>query len=83
MNCRLMGEDVVRMSNSICVSMFNALFFTFVTTGLISFALLFSLCCIVCTGVQHYKDSIKRRAKDKFDEPKLRSKDDTMSIIEL
>lgn len=82
-NCRLMGEDVVRMSNSICITMFNALFFTFVTTGLISFALLFSLCCIICTGVQHYKDSYKKKAKGGYDEPKLKGNDETASIVEL
>lgn len=75
-----MGEDVVRMNNSICISMFNSLFFTFVTTGLISFSLLFGLCCIICTGVQHYKDSIKRKSKGGYDD-RIRAKDETVSVI--
>jgi hypothetical protein len=62
-NCLLMGEDLVLTKNSLCVSMFNSFFFLFVTIGTASFALLFSMCCIVCTGVRHFKQDEKNKAK--------------------
>lgn len=61
LDCRLVGEDMTRMVDSICIMTFNQLFFTFVVLGLISFSLLFSICCIVCVGVQHYKHAIKQQ----------------------
>lgn len=62
LNCRVLGEDIVNAKNTVCVSLFNSIFFLLVTIGTTSFALLFALCCIVCTGVRHYKqDVIKGR----------------------
>lgn len=62
LNCRVLGEDIVNAKNTICVSLFNSVFFLLVTMGTTSFALLFALCCITCTGVRHYKqDVIKGR----------------------
>jgi hypothetical protein len=59
-NCLLIGEDIILMKNTVCVSLFNSLYFLFVTIGTSSFALLFSMCCIVCSGVRHYKQSQKK-----------------------
>lgn len=77
-----MGEDLTRVTNSICTSMFNSLFFTFVTVGLISFGLLFSICCMVCTGIQHYKDFEKRKSKD-IDKELMKERDTTAAIMDL
>ena len=56
-NCRTLGDDTILFKNTICVTLFNSLFFMFVTIGTSSFALLFSMCCIVCSGVRHYKQA--------------------------
>lgn len=62
LNCRVLGEDIVNAKNTICVSLFNSIFFLLVTIGTTSFALLFALCCIVCTGVRHHNhDLVKAR----------------------
>jgi len=62
LNCRVMGEDIVVAKDTVCVSFFNSVFFLLVTIGTCSFAFLFALCCITCTGVRHYKnDQLKTR----------------------
>jgi hypothetical protein len=58
-NCLLIGEDLITTKNTVCVSLFNSLYYLFITIGTASFALLFSMCCIVCSGVRHYKQSIQ------------------------
>lgn len=55
LNCKVIGEDVINAKDTICVSLFNSFFFLFVTVGTTSFAFLFALCCIVCTGVRNFK----------------------------
>lgn len=60
LNCQVMGEDIVVAKNTVCVSFFNSLFFLLVTMGTSSFALLFALCCITCTGVRHHKQDQTR-----------------------
>lgn len=62
-NCLLIGEDLKLTKNTICVTLFNSFYFLFMTIGCASFALLFSMCCIVCTGVRHYKQSQKKNGK--------------------
>ena len=71
----------MRVKDAVCVTMFNGLFFSFLTTGLISFSLLFALCCTICTGVQYYKDEIKRKIYE--EEGRLRDKDHTLSRMEF
>lgn len=61
-NCLLLGEDIVLTKNTVCVSLFNSFYFLFVTIGTSSFALLFSMCCIVCSGVRHYKQNLKKES---------------------
>ena len=62
LNCRVLGEDIVVAKDTVCVSFFNSIFFLLLTVGLTSFAFLFALCCITCTGVRHYKqDQLKTR----------------------
>lgn len=62
-NCLLIGEDLKTTKNTLCVSLFNSLYFLFMTVGTASFALLFSMCCIVCSGVRHLKQSQKKSGK--------------------
>lgn len=62
-NCLLMGEDLITMKDTICVTLFNSFYFLFATIGCASFAFLFSMCCAVCSGVRHYKQSEKKSFK--------------------
>lgn len=62
-NCILIGEDIVLTKNTLCVSLFNSFYFLFVTIGTSSIAFLFSMCCIVCSGVRHYKQSQKKQGQ--------------------
>lgn len=67
LNCRLFGEDFNRILNTMCVSMFNAMYISRLTIGIASWGILFSLCCIVCSGVRHYKHSERKdKVKDAF-----------------
>lgn len=55
LNCRVIGEDLVIAKNTVCVSFFNSMYFLLLTVGITSFAFLFGICCVTCTGVRHYK----------------------------
>ena len=70
----------MRLKDSVCVTMFNGLFFSFVTTGLISFSLLFALCRTICTGIQYYKDAVKRKIYE-GEVGAMKDKDQTASVI--
>jgi hypothetical protein len=54
-NCLLIGKDLITTKNTLGVSLFNSLYYLFITMGTASFALLFSLYCIVCSGVRYSK----------------------------
>jgi hypothetical protein len=60
-NCLVVGEDLVLAKDTICVTMFNSLYYLFLTMSIGSYSLLFSLCCIVCSGVRHYKQNEKKK----------------------
>lgn len=62
LNCRLFGSDVVRFQTVFCTSVFNFMFFTRIVIGVASFGLLFMMCCTICTGVRHFKHSIRKDA---------------------
>lgn len=55
LNCLLIGEDIETLVSSICISNFNTLYLTRLVAGISSFGILFALCCIVCSGVRHFK----------------------------
>lgn len=57
-DCRLLYQDLVNVKDSLCISSFNSAFFTLVTVGIMSFSLLFALCCIVCVSVRHHQQSL-------------------------
>ena len=60
LNCLIIGEGLDLMVSSICVSNFNTLYITRLLMGISSFGILFALCCIVCSGVRHYKHSERK-----------------------
>lgn len=65
LNCKVLGEDIIIAKNTVCVSLFNSIFFLLVTVGTTSFAFLFGICCITCAGVRHFKqDQTKQRIGD-------------------
>ncbi len=53
LNCKLFGEDFIRINNSLCVSMFNVFYSSRLILGVASYGILFAMCCIVCSGVRH------------------------------
>lgn len=55
LNCKVFGEDFQRFQKVICGKFYNNLYNLRLTIGISAFGILFSLCCIVCTGVRHFK----------------------------
>jgi hypothetical protein len=60
LNCQIIGEDLGLVIGSICVSNFNTLYITRLLMGIAAFGILFSMCCIVCSGVRHFKHSERK-----------------------
>lgn len=55
LRCQTVSEDVRLMKNVVCNGLFLYTYFTRVIFGILSFALLFLMCCITCTGHRNYK----------------------------
>jgi hypothetical protein len=60
LNCVLIGEDIKLFVSTLCVSNFNTFYLTRLIMGISSFGILFALCCIVCSGVRHFKHSERK-----------------------
>ncbi len=60
LNCKIIGEDLQTMVSSICVSNFNTLYITRLLLGIAAFGILFAMCCIVCSGVRHFKHAERK-----------------------
>jgi hypothetical protein len=60
LNCVLIGEDIQLFVSTLCVSNFNTVYLTRLIMGISSFGILFALCCIVCSGVRHFKHSERK-----------------------
>lgn len=60
LNCQIIGEDLGLVVGSICVSNFNTIYITRLLMGIAAFGILFSMCCIVCSGVRHFKHSERK-----------------------
>jgi len=60
LNCLVIGENLDLILGSLCVSNFNTLYITRLYMGISAFGILFALCCIVCSGVRHYKHSERK-----------------------
>lgn len=52
------------MQNVICGSFYNNMYIIRLTFGISAWGILFAMCCIVCTGVRHFKqvDKMKKIA---------------------
>jgi hypothetical protein len=61
LNCKVFGEDFELFKNVICGSFYNNLFLIRLTLGIAGWGILFSMCCIVCTGVRHFKQIDKMK----------------------
>ena len=68
LNCKVFGEDFEMFKNVICGSFYNNLFLIRLTLGIAGWGILFSMCCIVCTGVRHFKqvDKMKKISDMEF-----------------
>ena len=66
-NCVIFGEDFNRAIETICVKFFNTVYLARLTTGISAFGILFAMCCSVCTGVRHYKHSLRITKLDALD----------------
>ena len=60
LNCKLLGEDIVRVIDVTCLELFNNFYFSRLVIGIASFGILFSLCCSVCAGVRYFKHSERK-----------------------
>lgn len=60
LNCQIIGEDLNLVIGSICVSNFNTIYITRLLMGIAAFGILFAMCCIVCSGVRHFKHSERK-----------------------
>ncbi len=60
LNCKIIGEDLQTMVSSVCVSNFNTLYITRLLMGIAAFGILFAMCCIVCSGVRHFKHAERK-----------------------
>jgi hypothetical protein len=60
LNCQIIGENLGLVVGSICVSNFNTIYITRLLMGIAAFGILFSMCCIVCSGVRHFKHSERK-----------------------
>lgn len=84
LNCLLFGEDFQRIQNVMCGSMYYNMYTMRMALGLSCYGVLFAMCCIVCTGVRHYKhsqrktkvgDAFFKEGKDETSGAHLRGKD--------
>lgn len=59
LNCLILGEDINLIVSTTCDSLFNTFFFLRIILGIVSFSILFIICCITFSGVRAYKHSEK------------------------
>jgi hypothetical protein len=53
LNCKVIGEDLGILVNSLCVSNFNTFYISRIAMGLVSFGILFSTCFITCVTMRY------------------------------
>lgn len=61
LNCLLLGEDIKLIINTTCATSFRTIFFLRFALGIAAFGILFAMCCISCSGMRAYKQSVGRR----------------------
>ena len=57
LNCHLFGEDLQRIPNILCGSMFNNFYILRYALGTSCYGALFAMCCTVCTGYRYKRHS--------------------------
>lgn len=60
LNCKVFGEDFQALENVICGTFYKNIYLLRLTVGIASYGILFAMCCIVCTGVRHFKHSERK-----------------------
>jgi len=55
LDCRVIGESVIDMRNSICVGVLNSIYYNLICLILVSYGTLLAACCTVCAGVRHFR----------------------------
>lgn len=60
LNCLLLGEDINLIVSTTCSSLFTTIYFLRLTLAMVAFGLLFSVCCITCSGVRAFKNNERR-----------------------
>jgi hypothetical protein len=58
LNCLVLGEDIDVISDTVCISLFNIIFFLRIICGIIGFGVLFFMCFSVCSGMRAYRQSM-------------------------
>ena len=67
LNCALFGEDFIRLKDVLCSSMYTNMYTMRLALGISCYGVLFAMCCIVCTGVRHYKHNERKgKVQDAF-----------------
>lgn len=61
LNCQILGEDINLIVSTTCNSLFNTFYFLRIILAIVSFCILFSICCITCSGIRVYKHSEKMK----------------------
>ena len=79
LDCRLLQEEANNARDSMCVLTVNRVYFSLVTSGIMAFALLFLLCCLVCFNVRHLQELPTHKRKV-VPLPPLHDEDSTDSI---
>jgi hypothetical protein len=55
LDCRVLGESIADMRDSLCVGLLNSLYYNLVCLVLLSYGVLLAACCTVCAGVRHFR----------------------------
>jgi hypothetical protein len=53
-SCFPLGDDVIRVNDSVCVNGFEVVFFLRIVFAIFSFCALVALYCSACTTIRHY-----------------------------
>jgi hypothetical protein len=55
LDCRVLGESIMDMRNSICVGLLSGIYHNLICLILVSYGVLMAACCTVCAGVRHFR----------------------------
>ena len=83
LNCLIFGEDFRRVIDVTCIRLFNVIYLLRFTLGVAGFGILFTMCCSTCSGVRHYKHSIKKGQLVPTTQVNPKAQDETMAQINM